>query len=60
MWKWNFCEPRQNTKDLLKKFNMENAKLAKTPMSTLTKLDANDGGNKVDVTLFRGMICSLL
>ena len=29
-------------------------------MSTSTKLDANNGGNKVDVTLFRGMIGSLL
>ena len=47
-------------KELSKKFNMENAKPTKTLMSTSTKLDANDGGNKVDVTLFKGMIGNLL
>ena len=45
-------------KELLKKFNMENARLAKTLMSSSTKLN-DDGGNKVDVKLFKGMIGSL-
>ena len=39
---------------------MDNAKPIRTSMSTLTKLDVDDGGNKVDVTLFRGIIVSLL
>ena len=39
---------------------MENAKPIATPTSTLTKLDANDGGNKADITMFRCMMGSFL
>ena len=55
-----FVNQVKYTKELLKRFNMESAKSAKTPMSTSTKLDADEGGNKVDITMFRGMIGSLL
>ena len=48
------------TKELLKKFNMENAKPAKAPISSSTKLDADERGNKVNENLFRDMIRSLL
>ena len=45
---------------MLKKFDMDQAKPYRTPMSLLMKLDLNKGGKKVEVTLFRGMIGSLL
>ena len=39
---------------------MGNAKLVATLMSTSTKLDANERCNKVDVTMFKRKIGSLL
>ena len=48
------------TKELLKRFGMENSKIAKTPMSTTTKLDKDEDGINVDQKLYRGMIGSLL
>jgi hypothetical protein len=47
-------------KDLLKKYNLEDAASAKTPMATATKLDEDKSGKPVDITSFRGMIGSLL
>ena len=55
-----FVNQTKYTKELIKKFNMDNAKPAKTPMSSSTKLDADKKGNKIDEKLFRGMIGSLL
>ena len=39
---------------------MEDSAPAKTPMSTATKLDEDKPGKKVDITMYRGMIGSLL
>ena len=36
------------TKELLKKFGMDNAKALGTPMNPSTKLDKNENGNSVD------------
>jgi uncharacterized membrane protein YciS (DUF1049 family) len=47
-------------KELLKKFEMENAKPASTPMATTTKLGKDEDGTSVDESMYRGMIGSLL
>jgi len=39
---------------------MENAKSIGTPMSPTTMLDEDSNGKKVDETMYRGMIGSLL
>jgi hypothetical protein len=48
------------TKDMLKKFDMENAKPIKTPMPTNGHLDLNEDGKAVDQKVYRSMIGSLL
>jgi hypothetical protein len=48
------------THDILKKFNMENAKPIKTPMGTNGHLDLDIGGKSVDQKVYRSMIGSLL
>ena len=47
------------TRNLLKKFGMQDCSSASTPMATATKLD-KDTGILVDITDYRGMIGSLL
>jgi hypothetical protein len=46
--------------DLLKRFGMDNSKSIKTPMSTNAHLDLDEGGNLIDLKLYRSMIGSLL
>jgi hypothetical protein len=46
--------------DLLKRFSMNNSKPIKTPMATNAHLDLDEGGNSVDLKLYRSMIDSLL
>jgi hypothetical protein len=46
--------------DLLKRFSMDNSKSIKTPMATNAHLDPDEGGNSVDLKLYRSMIGSLL
>jgi hypothetical protein len=48
------------TQDMLKKFGMEKAKHAKTPMASSGHLDLNEEGKTVDQKLYRSMIGSLL
>ncbi|KAL3507224.1 hypothetical protein ACH5RR_032606 [Cinchona calisaya] len=48
------------TKELLKRFGMEDCKQVGTPMCTSTKLDKDEGGNSVNEKCYRGMIGSLL
>jgi hypothetical protein len=48
------------TKDMLEKFDMENAKPIKTPMPTNGHLDLNEDGKAVDQKVYRSMIGSLL
>ena len=46
--------------ELLKKYKMDNAKQASTPMASSTKLDQDLDGKPVNVKTYRGMIGSLL
>ncbi|XP_075098897.1 uncharacterized protein LOC142175799 [Nicotiana tabacum] len=48
------------TKELIKKFGMKNAKSIGTPVSPTTMLDEDSNEKKVDETMYRGMIGSLL
>jgi hypothetical protein len=55
-----FISQEKYTKDLLKRFNMDDCKPIKTPMPSNGHLDLDEGGNSVDQTLYRSMIGSLL
>ena len=51
---------KKYTHDMLKKFDMVNAKPIKTPMPTNGHLDLNEEGKTVDIKVYRSMIGSLL
>jgi hypothetical protein len=53
------CETKY-TSDMLKKFDMVNAKPIKTPMALNGHLDLNEDGKPVDQKVYRSMIGSLL
>ena len=55
-----FINQSKFSKELLKKYNMTDAKEISTPMATSTKLDKDEAGVSVNETLYRGMIGSLL
>ena len=55
-----FIHQSKYTKELLKKFEIENCKSVGTPMCTSTKLDKDKKGNSVDEKHYRGMIRTLL
>ncbi|RVW63069.1 Retrovirus-related Pol polyprotein from transposon RE1 [Vitis vinifera] len=55
-----FINQAKYIRDLLKRFNMEEAKTMKTPMSSSIKLDMDEKGKLVNSTMYRGMIGSLL
>ncbi|WVZ93864.1 hypothetical protein U9M48_039817 [Paspalum notatum var. saurae] len=55
-----FVHQAKYTRDILKKFDMDDSKPMTTPMSTNTALDADEDGEAVDQKEFRGMISSLL
>ncbi|WVZ75439.1 hypothetical protein U9M48_023490 [Paspalum notatum var. saurae] len=55
-----FIYQEKYTRDLLKRFKMDDCKPIETPMATNTKLDPNESGIKVDQTLYRSMTGSLL
>ena len=48
------------TSDVLKKFDMADAKPIKTPMAVNGHLDLNEAGKSVDQKVYRSMIGSLL
>jgi len=48
------------TKELLKKFKLEDCKVMNTPMHPTCTLSKEDTGSKLDQKLYRGMIGSLL
>ncbi|KAK6136992.1 hypothetical protein DH2020_029267 [Rehmannia glutinosa] len=48
------------TKELLKKFGIEEGRIVTTPMATNIKLDKDEKGKSVDESKYRGMIGSLL
>jgi hypothetical protein len=55
-----FAHQAKNTKDILKKFKMDDLKPVSTPMSTTTALDTDEDGEPVDQKEYRSMIGSLL
>ena len=55
-----FINHAKYIRDLLKRFNMEEAKTMKTPMSSSIKLDKDEKGKSIDSTMYRGMLGSLL
>jgi hypothetical protein len=55
-----FICQRKYVNDLLKRFSMDNSKSIKTPMATNAHLDLDEGGNPIDLKLYRSMIGSLL
>jgi hypothetical protein len=55
-----FIHQVKYTKDLTKKFNMAELKLASTPMSMIAVLDPDENGETIDQREYRSMIGSLL
>jgi hypothetical protein len=55
-----FVQQANYTKDIVRKFKMEDSMAMSTPMSTTTTLDANEEGEHVDQKEYRSMIGSLL
>ncbi|KAD4177966.1 hypothetical protein E3N88_26557 [Mikania micrantha] len=55
-----FIHQSKYTKELLKKFDLQNCKQCSNPMSSTTQLDADVKGKSVDETLYRCMIGSLM
>jgi hypothetical protein len=55
-----FVHQAKYTKDIVRKFKMEDSKAMMTPMSTTTTLDADEKGEHVDQKEYRSMIGSLL
>jgi hypothetical protein len=55
-----FVHQAKYTKDIVRKFKMEESKAMKMPMSTTTALDADEEGEHVDQKEYRRMMGSLL
>jgi hypothetical protein len=55
-----FVHQAKYTKDILKKFKMDDLKPLSTPMSTTIALDADEDGEPVDQKEYRSMISSLM
>jgi hypothetical protein len=55
-----FVHQSKYTKDIMRKFKMEDSKAMATPMSTTTTLDGDKEGEHVDQKEYRSMIGSLL
>jgi hypothetical protein len=55
-----FVHQAKYTKDILKKFKMDELKPLSTSMGTTTALDVNEDGEAVDQKEYRSMIDSLL
>jgi hypothetical protein len=55
-----FVHQAKYTEDLMKKFDMAEAKPMSTPMSMATVLDTNENGEAVDQREYRSMIDALL
>jgi hypothetical protein len=54
-----FVHQAKYTKDIVRKFKMEDSKAMATPMSTTTALDADEEGEHVEQKEYRSMIGSL-
>ena len=55
-----FLNQAKYTLELLKRFDVSNSKPFTTPMNPSLELDSNPNDKKMDVTLYRGMIGSLI
>ena len=55
-----FVNQAKYTKEIIKKFRLEEGKTMSTPISPSTKLNKDEYGKKVDEKTYRGMIGSLL
>jgi hypothetical protein len=55
-----FVHQAKYTKDIVRKFKMEDFKAMETPMSTTTSLDADEEGEHMDQKEYQSMIGSLL
>jgi hypothetical protein len=55
-----FMHQAKYTKDIVRKFRMEDSKAMATPMSTTTTLDVDEDGEHVDQKEYQSMIGSLL
>ena len=55
-----FIHQQKYIKELLKKYDLNNAKTNNTLMATNFRLDEDSNGTDVDQTMYRGMIGSLL
>ena len=51
-----FINQAKYIRDLLKRFNMKEAKTMKTPMSSSIKLDKDEKCKSIDSIMYRGMI----
>ena len=58
--KGTFINQAKYIKDLLKRFNMEEAKIMKTSMTSSIKLNKEKKSKSIDTTMYRGMIGSFL
>ena len=55
-----FVSQGKYIRDMMKKFDMQDAKAISTPMGTNGNLDSDLSGNMVDQKMYRSMIGSLL
>jgi len=55
-----YIHQQNYTKELLKKFKMEDAKLMKTPMHASNLLSKDESGKPIGETIYRGMIGTFL
>ncbi|XP_022639218.1 uncharacterized protein LOC111242059, partial [Vigna radiata var. radiata] len=55
-----FISQTKYCREILKKFDMDTCKEANTPMGTSCYLDKDESGKRLNETMFRGMIGSLL
>jgi hypothetical protein len=55
-----FVHQAKYTKDIVRRFKMEDSNVMATPMSTTTTLDADEEGEHMDQKEYRGIIGSLL
>jgi hypothetical protein len=55
-----FVHQEKYTKDIVRKFKMDDSKAMATPMNTTTALDADEEGEHVDQKEYQSMIWSLL
>jgi hypothetical protein len=55
-----FISQTKYTQDILKNFEMKDAKPIKTLMGTIGHLDLDIGGKSIDQKIYRSMIVSLL